>query len=112
MTSPNKDDNLAFTHAEAVQIILAGINTGAIKFPFTGSFSKEKAEEMLKGTLCQARSGERTEERFREDVGYALSYEFANLARKDAIYLLSLLQTLVVGLTKEEAEGITARAFR
>lgn len=112
MTSPNKEHNLAFAPEDAVQIILAGINTGAIKFPFTGSFDKEKAEEILKRTLGEARSGERTEDRIRSDISYTLAYEFANLARKDAIYLLTLFQTLVVGLTEKEAEGIRAHAFR
>ena len=108
--SQNENNNLAFTRDQAASIIIAGIQAGAIRFPFSGAFDAKHAEEIAERNLGYAYSAEKTSDFLRSMESYAIAQDFANLARKDALYLLMLLQTLTVGISKEESERIIRRA--
>ena len=108
--SQNENHNLAFTEEQAASIIIAGIQAGAIRFPFSGAFDAKHAEEIAKRNLGDPSLGEKTPDVLRRMEVYAVAEDFANLARKDALYLLTLRQTLTEGVSKEEAERIIRRA--
>ncbi len=111
MLSQNENKNLAFERDDAVQLIIAAVQSGAIKLPFSAAFHAEKLDKLLKQELNRSLGGYLPADYLRSMEGKYLACEYADIARKDALYLLTLLQTLVVGITKEEAEKINRVAL-
>ena len=107
--SADKNPN-AFTPEEATQIIIAGIQARVIRFPFTVSFDKTTAETILEKNLHRAAVHENSEEFLRNLDGQTVAGIFATLARRDALFLLTLRKTLIEGLTQEEADRIVSQA--
>nr|DAR05280.1 MAG TPA: hypothetical protein [Caudoviricetes sp.] len=97
----------AFTTDEAAKIIIAGIENGAIHFPFLQAFDQEKLQEFAKGDFRKRNlSGVSREKAINEATDNRFASQLGFLARMDALYLLSLRQMLITGLTEEEAKRI------
>lgn len=103
----------AFATDEAADIIIAGIESGAIGFPFLQAFNQERFQNSVKGDLKEVPPGQadifgqKVNEAIRNKLPSMLGY----LARADAMYLLCLRQTLITGLTEEEAERVVSAAI-
>ena len=89
-------DSNSFTSAEVTQIIVAGLQSGAIVLPFSRKFNVEKFNQKLGDHL----------EKYEEFTSKRLAYQLGGLARMDAIYLLCLKEALLTGLTDKETERI------
>lgn len=98
----------AFATDEAADIIIAGIESGAIGFPFLQAFNQERFQNSVKGDLKEVPPGQADifEQKVNEAIRNKLPSMLGYLARADAMYLLCLRQTLITGLTEEEAKRI------
>lgn len=108
-SSQNADDHrAAFNREDAVQLIVAGITAGKLDFPFSKGLNTESLLNRAKDLCKQAglEVSDATVAKFRKDAIAAT----ALAARLDAVYFLTLQQTLMSGLTEEEAQRITGMA--
>ena len=101
-------DSNSFTSAEVTQIIVAGLQSGAIVLPFSRKFNVEKFNQKLGDHLKNpgVGNGDTLEEKYEEFTSKRLAYQLGGLARMDAIYFLCLKEALLTGLTEEEAKRI------
>ena len=104
-------DARAFERDEAIQIIIAGLQSGAIILPFTKAFDTSLANKFFNQKQNSVNS-QWTVEFVRGAEGRAIAATFADIARRDALYLLTFFHTLVVGLSEEEAQRIVDIATR
>ena len=110
-TSQNADNHrAAFNREDAVQLIIAGIAAGTLNFPFSKGLNAESLIQRVQDRRKQ------TEPVTHEDVLLGrfqkeVAAEAAQLARLDAIYFLTLQQTLMDGLTEKEAQRIAQVAY-
>ena len=101
-------DSNSFTSAEVTQIIVAGLQSGAIVLPFSRKFNVEKFNQKLGDHLKNpgVGNGGTLEEKYEEFTSKRLAYQLGGLARMDAIYVLCLKEALLTGLTDKETERI------
>ena len=101
-------EKCAFTREEAVKLIISLVENKVIGLPFTQCFNAERVANNAERYVRQsAHIGTKvTEALLREADTYAIGNELENLARKDGIFLLALLQTLTEGLTENERSQI------
>lgn len=96
----------AFTPDQAAEIIVAAINAGALKLPFVAAFNRQKFEECVQQYVRNDFSARPDEDVMRAAEAYGAAREMAAMARADALYLLTLRESLVNGLTQKKAELI------
>ena len=105
----NNVTSAVFTREEAVKIIIAGIENQAIRFPFTNAIELDDVNKTV-SCILQSRDGRFnnrvTEERLRDADTYAIGHALQDLARKDALYLLAMLNTLTTPLSDNELKQL------
>lgn len=94
----------AFTKEQAVRIIIAAIENKAIDFPFSKGLNTKRVEELIERQKFSTNKHELT---LRSFETCAIAYELAGLARRDALYLLTLLEALTTPLTEKETNNIS-----
>ncbi len=109
--SENQVNPIAFTKSEAIQVIIAGIQSGAIKFPFSNALNDQKIDQLIKTRMNNCVDNFPREVLLKRIEGLTIANECATLARRDALYLLTLLTTLTQGITEKEAESIIRTAI-
>lgn len=110
-SSQNADDHrAAFNREDAVQLIIAGITAGTLDFPFSKGLNAESLIQRVQDKRKETEAITAPDVllgRFQKEA----ATEAAQLARLDAIYFLTLQQTLMDGLTEKEAERIAQVAY-
>lgn len=105
----SEEKGVALHEDQALRLILAAIEAGAIRFPFSGGLNEASVLEKFREMLKNERPGEITYEEFiRSAEVSAVANRVAGLARFDALYILTLYEALTTGLTKKEADRIAA----
>lgn len=102
----SKEVGIALDKDPALQVILAAIQAGAIRFPFSGELSQERILKKIRDRIDRDTSGTPRSALFQSVAAEEVAGEVAGLARLDALYILTIYETLRSGLTEEEAEGI------
>ncbi len=108
--SDNHEKIIAFKKEEAIQLIIAAIQAGAISFPFSKSLNDEKINNLIKSRMSSCLDNLPRAELLRRIEGVTIAAECAALARRDALFILTLLTTLTHGITEEEAQRIIRTA--
>ena len=96
---------VALDQDNAVRIIVAAIEAGQIRLPFSGSLDREKILEEIRDRVSRNVEGSR-EERVQKISPVQVAKAVAGLARLDALYILTIYETLRAGLTKKESDDI------
>lgn len=105
----SEEKGVAFDHDPALQIILAAIQAGAIRFPFSGGLNETSVLAKFREKHKGEKPGDITYDEFiRSAKVSAVAQEVAGLARFDALYILTIYEALTTGLTKKEADRIAA----
>ena len=104
-SSQNTDDHrAAFTREDAAKLIIAGVQSGTLSFPFSNGGNAKAILERIQ------KLREQNPTLAKEDVltlyGKEVAFQVAARARLDAVYFLTLQQQLMTGLTQEEADRI------
>lgn len=103
----SEEKGVALDKDQAMRIIITAIENGAIRFPFSGGLNEGSVLAKFRKDLKSEKPDDITYDEFiRSSKVSAVAYEIAGLARFDALYLLTLYETLTTGMTKKEADRI------
>lgn len=102
----SEEKGVALNEDQALRLILAAIEAGAIRFPFSGGLNVNSLLSKYREKVRNKPEGVPFEEFVRSAHVAEVAHEVTGLARFDALYILTLYKTLTVGLTKKEADRI------
>lgn len=103
----SEEVSVALDKNQAMQVIIAAIQAGAIRFPFSGGLNETSVLANFRGKHKGEKPGDITYDEFiRSAKVSAVAQEVAGLARFDALYILTIYEALTTGLTKKEADRI------
>lgn len=105
--------SISFSKEEAVRLVIAGVESGALGFPFSKAFTTDGFHKRVKDGLDNARMRGRDidDNVLREHESYEIATAYATLARRDALFFLALVNALVTGITETEADSIFRDVF-
>lgn len=110
---PN-DDHVRLAHKEAVQVIVAPLQSGTLKLPCTTAFH-EQLKKLATGSAFEKKANTwyRGENFSLDDIlkGKYIS-QFVVPARADGLYLLAFLEALETGISKKALSNFLMDAAR
>ena len=108
---PN-ESYVKFEHAEAVQIIVAALQSGTLKLPCNTAFH-QKLQALADGEVKKASTFYRGENFSIDDIlkGKYID-QFVIPARADGLYLLALFEALKTGISKKALSNYLMDAAR
>lgn len=104
----NQDNQHAFTADEATRIIVAAIEAKAITFPFLTAFNSSSEFFRALTNADSDNLGLNASRAIETARLNGVCAKAGYVAKMDAAYLLSLRETLINGLSEEDAKTIAA----
>lgn len=112
MGKESNDDHVKLEREEAVQVIVAALQSGTLKLPCTTAFHQQ-LQNLAVGNIKKASSYYRGEEFSFDDIlnGNYIS-QFAVPVRADGLFLLAFLEVLTSGISKKALSNFLIDATR